>query len=328
MIGEKLGKYTILATLGSGSLGTVYKAEDSAAGSRVALKRVRSLVLYSQDIRERFLQQLLTASEIRHPKLCPLLEIGDDEDDFYVVMPLIEGLTLEKLANHRIVPWQRAVGIALEIGEALSAIHAAGAIHRGLKPANIWIQRNGSILVSDFCLSRFTELEKDGTALHSASKPEYADTLIPLSAIAYMSPEQIRGHQIDHRSDIFSLGAILYELLTGKHPFEARNSLSRISAILEAEPPPLISKLQELPYGLDSVVRKALAKSPEERHPSIQCFMDQLRAISLQFPSPESQAAKRIMVVRNNAPLLAVLLVLFLLIACASAYFYLVALTK
>jgi len=304
-------------------MGTVYRAEDSTTGRGVAIKLVRSLILYSQERRERFLQQLLTASEIRHPMLCPLFEIGDDDDDFYVVMPLVEGVTLEKLMNHRIMPWQRAVGIALDIGEALSVIHAAGAIHRGLKPANIWIQRNGSILVSDFCLSRFTELEKDGTASHSSSKAEYADTLIPLSAIAYMSPEQIRGNQIDHRSDIFSLGAILYELLTGRHPFEARNSLSRISAILEGDPPPLTSKLQELPHGLDSTIRRALAKSPDERQPDIQCFLDQLRAIRLQFQAPMAQTPNGITVIRNSAPLLAVLLVLFLLIACASAYFYL-----
>ncbi len=141
MIGEKVGKYTILEIVGSGSMGSVYKAEDPE-GRLVAVKVVRSQVLCSMEKRERFLQCLLVASEIRHAGICPILEIGDDHDDFFIIMPWIQGQTLEHYMERKPIPWRHALEIALSIGSALEAIHNAGAAHRGLKPANIWILHN------------------------------------------------------------------------------------------------------------------------------------------------------------------------------------------
>lgn len=248
-------------------MGTVYKAEDPE-GRPVAVKVVRSKVLCSMEKRERFLRCLLVASEIRHKGICPILEIGDDDDDFFVIMPLIQGKTLEQFMGRKPIPWSQALEIALSIGAALEAVHNAGAAHRGLKPANIWILNNSerSVLLSDCCVARFTEIATPGRSRASAQGGDFADTLIPLGAFAYMSPEQVRGEPVDYRTDIFSFGVVLYEMLSGRHPFDARTSLSSISAILEAKPAPLSSRQTSLPIQLDSILCKALAKNREERY--------------------------------------------------------------
>jgi serine/threonine protein kinase len=277
MIGERLGKYTIVETLGTGTMGTVYKAEDPDDGRLVAVKLVRSSVLFDAERRERFLQCLLAASEIRHPAVCPILEIGDDNDDFFVVSPFLRGKTLDQHVDGKPLPWRIAVSIALCIAEGLSAVHAGGTEHRGIKPRNIWIQDDGSLVLSDCGIGRFTEIEKGRNS--RPRRVEFADTIIPMGALAYMSPEQIRGGTVDHRSDIFSLGAILYELLTGRHPFEARNSLSRMSAILEAQPPPASARQTGVPPELDAVLNKALAKKPSDRYRSIAEMMADLEVV-------------------------------------------------
>jgi serine/threonine protein kinase len=278
MIGEKLGRYTILETLGTGSMGTVYKAEDPE-GRIVAAKVVRSQVLYDIERRERFLQGILAASLVHHDGICPILEIGDDNDDFFVVMPYLEGKTLEQYLEHKPVPWRQALNIAAAVGDALSAAHAAGAVHRSLKPSNIWLRKDGTVVVSDCSVARFTETARGMHKRSAGPRVDFADTLIPLTALAYMSPEQVRGDALDARTDVFSLGLILCEMLTGRHPFDARNSLSRMSAILEAEPPPLISKLGSIPCQLNAIVRKALAKQPADRYGSMREFLTELESV-------------------------------------------------
>jgi len=294
MIGEKIGKYMILEALGTGNMGTVYKAEDPE-GRIVALKLVRSQVLYDVERRERFLQGILAASLVHHDGICPILEIGDDNDDFFVVTPYLEGRTLEQCLEHKPVPWQRAVAIAIAVGRALTAAHAGRAVHRGLKPSNIWLQKEGTVIVSDCSIARFTEMSKRSRTKSIGPRVDFADTLIPLAALAYMSPEQVRGDNVDARTDIFSLGAILYEMLTGRHPFDARNSLSRMSAILEAEPPPLTSRLGSIPRDLDRIVRRALAKEPSDRYGSMQDLLTQLEMVQrsvVEQPRPLQETRK------------------------------------
>jgi serine/threonine protein kinase len=279
MIGERLGKYTILETLGTGSMGTVYKAEDPDRRLPVVVRLVRAQVLFDAERRERFLQQMLLASGIRHPALCPILEIGDENDDLFVVTPYISGKTLARYTEGKLLPWRTSVNIAAGIAEALSAVHAAGAVHRAVKPSNIWLKEHGAILLSDCGVARFTEIEKPSRSGPRLARVDFADTLIPLGALSYMSPEQIRGAAVGHRSDIFSLGAVLYELLTGKHPFEARNSLSRMSAILEGQPPAPSARVPGVPIELDRILRKALEKSPEDRYSTMDEFASALRSV-------------------------------------------------
>ncbi len=291
MIGEKLGKYTILEIVGNGSMGTVYKAEDPE-GQTVALKFVPSQVLSTMEKRERFLQCLLVASEIRHRGICPVLEIGDDNNDFFVIMPFINGKTLEQYMKGRPLPWMRALDIALAAGSAIEAIHGEGAVHRGLKPANIWIlnDRAQTVLLSDCCIAPFTEILGRGRNRISCQGADVTDTLVPLGSLAYMSPEQVRGRPVDFRSDIFSFGVILYEMLSGRHPFETRNSLSCTSAILEATPLPLISKHVSIPSRLESILRRALAKNAEDRYRSMKDMLDDVNGARTSSPIQSAPA--------------------------------------
>lgn len=299
MIGERLGKYTILKSMGTGSMGTVYKAEDNEDGRTVALKLIRSQVLYSRERRERFLQCLLAASEVRHKGICPILEIGDDNDDFFVVMPFIEGRTLEQYLERRPLSWQSALPIGIAVAEALEAAHSTGAIHRGLKLSNVWIHHDGAILVTDCGLARFTEIAKRSGGRCSGETSDFAETLVPIAALAYMSPEQIRGEVVDQRTDIFSFGALLYEMLTGRHPFDAQSSLSRMSAILEADPPAFSSKTGPIPPKLKRAVCRALAKDPKDRLQSMSEVLAELRAVrdnelTERAPDPEPRRDSRL----------------------------------
>ncbi len=266
MIGEKLDRYSLLEEIGAGSMGTVYRAEDQSTGRIVAVKLVKASVLYDSARRERFLQGVLHASQISHPGICPIIEIGDDDDDFFIVMPFLHGETLSRRMKRKPLPWRQTLSLGVAVSAALAAVHRAGTVHRALKPSNIWIMRDGSVVLTDCCVARFTEMECSRAQGSAPPRQEFADTIIPMSALAYMSPEQVRGEAVDYRSDIFSLGAILYEMLSERHPFEARNSLSRISAILEANPARLTSRRQTLPQSLDAVLRKAMNRRPESRY--------------------------------------------------------------
>jgi len=319
MIGEKLGKFTILETIGSGTMGTVYKAEDPADGSRVAIKLVKSQILTDPEKRERFLQGLLAGSEIKHPAICPILEIGDDNDDFFVVMPLLDGETLSKRIARGPLPWKKALEMALPVAEALAAGHAAGATHRGLKPANVWLRKDGGVLLTDFGLARFTEIERRRRTPACQSKTEFADMVIPMAALGHMSPEQVRGGRVDHRTDIFSFGAMLYEMLTGVHPYEARNSLSRMHAIVEGHPPPVGTRGIPLPPELNSILDRALAKSPSDRYQRMEELLAALRNVEKHgeapVPAVKGDAASRADVSRSRARYFIIALLLALIAA-------------
>ena len=323
MIGERLDKYTILKAIGTGSMGTVYKAEDSGDGHLVALKLIRSQVLYNRERREQFLQCLLAASEVRHKAICPILDIGDDHDDFFVVMPFIDGRTLEQYLDRKPLPWQAALPIGIAVAHALQAAHSAGAIHRGLKTSNVWIQSDGSVLVSDCGLARFTEFAKRSRVKYSGETADYTETLVPMAALAHMSPEQIRGETLDQRTDIFSFGALLYEMLTGRDPFDTRNPLSRMSAILAADPPAVSSTAGPIPPGLERVVCRALAKNPGDRFQNMTEVLAELHAVRDIGTAEKPSVPNKGWDFRLKPGTLWWLALAFLLLTCASVAFVL-----
>ncbi len=322
MIGEKLGRYNIIGKLGTGSMGPVYRAEDSADGKPVAIKLVRSSILYDADRRERFLQGLLAASEIRHAGICQILEIRDDDDDFYVVSPFLEGETLDGLLHSRSLDWTQSLDIALAAGEALAAVHAAGTIHRAFKPANVWLQGEKAVVLTDCCVARFTEIEAQRDLQSHGQRVECADTIIPMSALAYMSPEQIRGDPLDYRSDIFSFGVVLYEMLTGRHPFEARNSLSRMSAILEADPVPPSARRKHLPRTLDGIVARALAKERQRRYQTMDEIQGALRMVRAGGKPESDEMVLRAVKIRSTCyrPSIIYAVLILLMLAAVGTY--------
>lgn len=291
MIGETLGNYTVLESVGSGAMGTVYRAEN-AGGDPVALKRISSKILYSMEKREQFLQCVLAASQIRHKGLCPILEIGDENDDFYIITPFLKGDRLDHYISQGAVPITRTMEIARAIASTLEAVHKAGTVHRGIKPSNIWIPDDGEadIVLSDCCISRFTEISRPGKANWGVN---FADTLIPLGALGYMSPEQVRGEQVDYRTDIFSFGVILYEMMMGIHPFHARTSLSRIIAILEHPPARLGSRMNPVLIQFASILHKALAKNKSERYQSIGALISDLNDVYCDEDQPLDKPSLR-----------------------------------
>jgi eukaryotic-like serine/threonine-protein kinase len=280
MIGEKVGPYTILEIIGSGSLGTVYKVEDPR-GRQVALKLVRSHFLNTMEKREQFLQQALEASEILHENICPIYEIGDDNNDFFIVMPFITGKTLTQHMAMGLLPWLRAIDIALAIGSAIEALHNAHAVHRAIKPGHVWVlgDHPPGVLLTDGCIGQSIEASgREQRESVISGVPSAAGT-IPLETAAYMSPEQIRGESLDHRTDIFSFAVVVYEMLSGRHPFGMGNSLPLIISIQGSKPLPRAAAPSPVISRMESILRHALANKREQRYQSIHAMLADIKAV-------------------------------------------------
>jgi Tol biopolymer transport system component len=269
--GTRLGPYEILSPLGAGGMGEVYRARDTRLDRTVAVK-VLPEHLDSPEARERFDREARAISSLNHPHICVLHDVGHQGSTDYLVMEHLEGETLAKRIDRGPLLAAELLRIAVEIADALEKAHRQGILHRDLKPANIMLTKSGAKLM-DFGLAKATPIAVDLSSSPTVSQPAPADArLEPLTArgtivgtFQYMAPEQIEGKETDARSDIFSFGAVLYEMATGKKAFEGKSQASLIAAILEREPPP-ISTLQPMsPPALDRVVKTCLAKDPDER---------------------------------------------------------------
>jgi serine/threonine protein kinase len=267
----QIGRYTILHALGSGGMGVVYKALDPQLQRPVAIKvpRFDGAEQGAQKARLRFLREARAAAAIRHPHVCPIHDVGEQEGVPYVVMAFVEGYSLaEQLAEHGFADCRRAVRLAREIAEALAAVHAHGIIHRDLKPGNILLDGAGQPLLTDFGLSRF---ERDTERLTE----EGALTGTP----AYMAPEQARRGKVDARSDLFSLGTVLYEIFTGQLPFKGDDPMAQLTALALLDPTPPAELNPNLPPDLAELVMQLLTKDPEERPESAQEVVERLQLI-------------------------------------------------
>ena len=262
VVGTTLGSYRIVSQLGAGGMGVVYKALDQRLQRHVALKVLPPAVSSDEGRRRRFLQEARAASALNDPHIITIYDIFEHDGADVLVMELVEGRTLRDAVTGP-VPVEQAVAWVQQIAEALGLAHGAGIVHRDLKPGNIMITDRGLVKVLDFGLAKVTVTSDEATVAPATMEGDL------LGTIEYMSPEQARGAPADHRSDIFSLGTILYELLAGRRPFLADNRLALLHEILHGPITPLRSLRPDLSEPLEAVVMKALERDPRVRFQSM-----------------------------------------------------------
>ncbi|HEY3055890.1 MAG TPA: protein kinase [Thermoanaerobaculia bacterium] len=283
-IGDRIGEYEIVAPLGSGGMGEVYRARDHRIGRDVAVKILPESLLDSQDRLLRFQREAQTAGGLNHPNLLTIHELGVDDGRPFIVSELLDGTTLRERMDGGPLAARRAIEYASQIAEGLAAAHERGIVHRDLKPENIFVTRDGRVKILDFGLAKsvgpaILTVHSGGSA-GATLKKSLTDEGTVLGTVGYMSPEQVRAENVDARSDIFALGAILYEMLSGKRAFHGTSSVDTMHAILHADPPELSSSNPQIPPALERIVNHCLEKDPERRFQSARDLAFDLNAVS------------------------------------------------
>ncbi|MGH9939750.1 MAG: protein kinase domain-containing protein, partial [Blastocatellia bacterium] len=291
LIGKTLGHYRILELLGRGGMGEVYKAKDTTLGREVAIKVLHSNLSIDQDRLRRFAQEARAASALNHPNIITIHEFGREDGVHFIVSEFIEGETLrrriwsEKTASERMNAGE-IPEIAIQITGALNAAHEAGIVHRDIKPENVMVRPDGLVKVLDFGLAKLIERRSFDTVTdaNDASEATTAawgggETGVVMGTVSYMSPEQARGQKLDARSDLFSLGVVLYEMAAGQSPFARATVADTIASILEKEPPPLAQSGSEVPEALELIIHKALSKDREERYQTAGELLEDLKSL-------------------------------------------------
>ena len=303
---EKVSHYRIVEKLGAGGMGEVYLAEDMKLGRKVAIKILSEEYTTNRDRLHRFEQEACAASALNHPNILTIHEVGNDEGRHYIATEYIDGVTLRRKIAGAQLEASEILDIAVQVASALEEAHAAGIIHRDIKPDNIMVRRNGYVKVLDFGLAKLTESSterepSDGEA--STRVLVQTDAGVVMGTSHYMSPEQARGKPVDARSDIWSLGVVIYEMVAGRTPFEGETSTDVIVAITQKEPAPLLRFAPNVPAELDWIVTKALRKDREERYQTVKELLVDLRRLKqrLEFEAelersvaPESFTRSRI----------------------------------
>jgi serine/threonine protein kinase/tetratricopeptide (TPR) repeat protein len=264
VIGHAISHYRIIERLGAGGMGVVYKAEDTKLGRQVALKVLSDELLKDPHAIERFQREARAASALNHPNICTIYEIDEDNGTPFLVMELLKGQTVKERLEQGPLPKEMLIEVAIEFADALAAAHEARIIHRDLKPANLFLTRPGHLKILDFGLAKVLAEQRDDASRAATAARDLTASDTTLGTVAYMSPEQARGQALDARTDLFSFGAVLYELATGTRAFAGSTAANIYDAILHEEAPPMGGGHA----GLEPIVRKALEKDRELRYQS------------------------------------------------------------
>lgn len=263
--GARLGPYQILGPIGAGGMGEVYRARDTRLGREVAVKTLPQGMASDPERRARLEQEARSASALNHPNIISILDVGDDGGVSYVAMEHVEGKTLREIVASGPVPTRKALDLSVQLAEGLASAHGAGIVHRDLKPDNIIVSRDGFVKILDFGLAKLVETPRENVSdLPTAAKPGTTPGTV-LGTVGYMSPEQASGHAVDFRSDQFSLGTILYEVVTGHRAFQRKTGPETLTAIIREDPEDLAKLSPRTPAPLRWIIERCLAKDPADR---------------------------------------------------------------
>ena len=288
--GTKLGPYEIQSLLGAGGMGEVYRAHDSRLNRTVAIKVLPSSFSADRDRLQRFAQEARAAAALNHPNILSIFDIGEEAKTPYVVSELLEGETLRDRLRNGALPIRRVVDYALQVARGLAAAHEKGIVHRDLKPENLFLTSDNRVKILDFGLAKLTRPEEHVGSGDAPTVQIATEAGVVMGTAGYMSPEQVRGKPTDHRSDIFSFGAILYEMISGKRAFHGETPADTMSAILKEETPELSETARNVPPGLERIVRHCLEKHPSQRFQSAGDLAFDLEALTELSPASKSGA--------------------------------------
>src|SRR5215213_3323712 len=277
--GQTIGSYEVISFISRGGMGEVYLAEDKRLGRKVALKLLPASFTTDEDRLRRFEQEARAASALNHPNIITIYEIREAAGSHVIATEFVEGETLRHRLSRSALTLSETLNIAIQVADALSAAHKAGIIHRDIKPENIMLRPDGYVKVLDFGLAKLSEQATPAVAAEAPTIQVRTGSGIVIGTAGYMSPEQARGLGVDHRSDIFSLGAVIYEMLARRKPFEGDTPSDTLAAILKTEPPPLARVVHGVPSELVRIVNKSLRKDREERYQVVKDMWLDLKAL-------------------------------------------------
>ena len=308
--GTKLGPYEILSRLGAGGMGEVFRARDSRLDREVALKVIHQQFSADADRLERFEKEAKAAARLDHPNILVVHDVGKHEGNPYIVSELLAGTSLRERLGAPLST-KAAVDIALQIARGLAAAHEKGIVHRDLKPENVFVLKDGRAKILDFGVAKLTQ-PASGALDTAATTAAATEPGVVLGTVGYMSPEQVQGRPLDARSDLFSLGVVLYEMLAGKRPFRGRTAPETLTAILREEPPDLAESNKNIPPPLEGIVRHCLEKEPARRFQSARDVVSDLEALAglLDVKPPAPMSAAGVFLHRHRARAVAGLLVI------------------